>query len=57
MAQSFPKTPACCGFSIVAKVIPGREEAFYKHAKTMEKAVRDQPNVLAVLRAHCLKAE
>ena len=22
----FPKTPACYGFSIVAKIIPGREE-------------------------------
>ena len=29
----FPKTPACYGFSIVAKVIPGREEVFYKYAK------------------------
>ena len=29
---TFPKTPACYGFSIVAKVIPGREEAFYEHA-------------------------
>ena len=28
----FPKTPACYGFSIVAKVIPGREEGFYEHA-------------------------
>ena len=32
-----PKTPACYGFSIVAKVIPGREEAFYEHGKKMEK--------------------
>ena len=24
----FPKTPACYGFSIVAKIIPGREEKF-----------------------------
>ncbi len=23
----FPKTPACYGFSILAKIIPGREEA------------------------------
>ena len=29
----FPKTPACYGFSILAKVIPGREERLYKHAK------------------------
>jgi hypothetical protein len=23
----FPRTPACYGFSLVAKIIPGREEA------------------------------
>ena len=51
----FPKTPACYGFSIVAKVIPGREEAFYSHAKVMEKAIADQPDVIAVLKAHYLK--
>jgi hypothetical protein len=51
----FPQTPACYGFSILAKVIPGREEAFYNHAKIMEKAVADQPDVLAVLKAHYLK--
>ena len=38
----FPKTPACYGFSILAKVIPGREEKFYEHAKTIEKAVADR---------------
>ena len=30
----FPKTPACYGFSIVPKVIPSHEEAFYEHART-----------------------
>jgi hypothetical protein len=51
----YPKTPACYGFSILAKVIPGREEAFYNHAKIMEKAIADQPDVIAVLKAHYLK--
>lgn len=51
----FPKTPAHYGFSILAKVLPGREEAFYNHAKIIEKAVADQPGVLAVLKAHYLK--
>ena len=37
----FPQTPACYGFSIVAKIIPGREEVFYEHAKKIEKAVAD----------------
>ena len=26
----FPKTPACYGFSIIAKIIPGREPVFYE---------------------------
>ena len=37
----FPKTPACYGFSILAKMIPGREPAFYEHAKKIEKAVAE----------------
>jgi hypothetical protein len=51
----FPKTPACYGFSIVAKIIPGREEIFYNYAKTIEKTVADQPDCLAVLRLHYLR--
>jgi hypothetical protein len=51
----YPKTPACYGFSIVAKIIPGREEAFYEHARTLEKAVAGQPDVLAVLKLHYLR--
>jgi hypothetical protein len=51
----FPKSPACYGFSIVAKVIPGREESFYEHAKKIEKAVAEQPDCLAVLKLHYLR--
>jgi hypothetical protein len=51
----YPRTPACYGFSILAKVIPGREEAFYAHARTIEKAVKDQPDCLAVLKLHYLR--
>jgi|SRR5215472_4099769 len=51
----FPKTPACYGFSVFAKVIPGREQKFYEHAKIMEKAIADDPGVIAVLKAHYLK--
>jgi hypothetical protein len=49
----FPKTPACYGFSIVAKVIPGREEAFYEHAR--KKTIAEQPDALAVLKLHYLR--
>ena len=51
----FPKTPACYGFSILAKVIPGREDVFYKYAQDIEKAVAAQPDCLAVLKLHYLR--
>ena len=51
----FPRTPACYGFSIIAKIIPGRESAFYEYAQKLEKAVADQPDCLAVLKLHYLR--
>ena len=51
----FPRTPACYGFSIMAKIIPGREEVFYEYARNIEKAVAEQPDVLAVLKLHYLR--
>jgi hypothetical protein len=51
----FPKTPANYGFSVLAKVIPGREQAFYEHAKVMEQALKDDPHVLDVLKLHYAK--
>ena len=35
----FPRTPACHGFTIIAKVIPGRGPVFYEYSRTIEKAV------------------
>jgi hypothetical protein len=51
----FPRTPACYGFSILAKVIPGREERFYEYARNIEQAVAAQPDCLAVLKLHYLR--
>ncbi len=51
----FPKTPACYGFSMIAKIIPGREPAFHAYAKNIEKAVAGQPDFLAVLKLHYLR--
>ena len=51
----FPKTPACYGFSIIAKIIPGREPNFFQYAQNLEKAVAGQPDVLAVLKLHYLR--
>ena len=42
----YPKTPACYGFSILAKIIPGRESIFHQYAKNIEALVKEQPNVL-----------
>ena len=51
----FPKTPACYGFSIIAKIIPGTEENFYQYARNIETAVAGKSDVLAVLKLHYLR--
>jgi len=51
----FPRTPACHGFSVVAKVIPGREQAIREYGKKIEEAVKGDPSVLASLRLHYLR--
>ena len=35
----YPRTPACYGFSIIAKVKEGREAAVREYGNTIEKAV------------------
>ena len=51
----FPKTPANYGFTIIAKIKPGREEAVRSYGKTIESAVAGDPFVLAPLRLHYLR--
>ncbi len=51
----FPRTPANYGFTIIAKVKPGREEAIREHGKIMEAAVAADPHVLDVLHLHFLR--
>ena len=51
----FPKTPANYGFTIIAKIKPGREEAIREHGKIIEKAVAENPSVLAPLKLHYLR--
>jgi hypothetical protein len=51
----FPKTPANYGFSVVAKVKPGREQAIRDYGKQIEEAVRASPDVLAPLKLHYLR--
>jgi len=51
----FPKTPACHGFSVVAKVKDGREQAVRDYGKSIEAAVKNEPSVLAPLKLHYLR--
>ena len=51
----FPKTPANYGFSVIGKVKPGTAKAIRDYGKTIEKAVADDPSVLAPLRLHYLR--
>lgn len=52
---TFPTTPACNGFTIIAKTKPGREEVIREYGRRLEKAVRDMPDALAVLKLHYLR--
>src|SRR5215475_5253606 len=51
----FPQTPANYGFTVIAKVIPGREQAIRDYGKTIEDAVKGSPDVLAPLKLHYLR--
>ncbi len=51
----YPRTPANYGFTIIAKVKPGREETVRAHGKTIEEAVAGDPHCLAVLKLHYLR--
>jgi hypothetical protein len=51
----FPKSPSCYGFSVLAKLKPGREEAMREYGRKIEAAVADQPHCLEVLKLHYLR--
>jgi hypothetical protein len=51
----FPKTPACYGFTIIAKVKPGRAEIIRNHGNTLAKALEADPYLLAPLKLHYLR--
>ena len=51
----YPQTPANYGFSIIAKVKPGREQAVRDYGKVIEEAVKASPTVLAPLKLHYLR--
>ena len=51
----YPRTPACYGFTIIAKIKPGREDAIRAYGKTIEGAIADLPDALATLKLHYLR--
>jgi hypothetical protein len=51
----FPRTPACHGFTIIAKLKSGREPAMRAYGEAIEKALKADPTVLASLKLHYLK--
>ena len=52
---TYPRTPACYGFSVVGKVKPGREQAMRDYGTSIEEAVKADPFVLAPLKLHYLR--
>ncbi|GHJ44277.1 hypothetical protein Cs7R123_16190 [Catellatospora sp. TT07R-123] len=51
----FPRTPACYGFTIIAKVKPGRADAIRAHGQTLATALEADPYLLAPLKLHYLR--
>jgi hypothetical protein len=51
----YPRTPACYGFTIIAKLKPGREAAMREYGALIEKTIKDLPDALSVLKLHYLK--
>ncbi|HEX4576146.1 MAG TPA: hypothetical protein VH117_02250 [Edaphobacter sp.] len=52
---TYPRTPACYGFTIIAKIKPGREAVIREYGNTIEKTVAGLPNALEVLKLHYLR--
>jgi hypothetical protein len=51
----WPKTPANYGFTIIAKIKPGREAAIREYGNVIEKTIAGLPDGLAVLKLHYLR--
>lgn len=51
----YPRTPACHGFTIIAKIKPGTEDAIRAHGKKIEETISANPHALAPLQLHYLR--
>ena len=52
---TYPRTPACYGFTIIAKIKQGREGAIREYGKRIESAIAELPDALEVLKLHYLR--
>jgi hypothetical protein len=51
----YPRSPSCYGFTIIAKIKPGREEVIREYGKIIEKTIAGLPDALEVLKLHYLR--
>jgi hypothetical protein len=51
----YPKTPACYGFTIIAKIKPGREQVIREYGHKIEETTKGLPDGLDVLQLHYLR--
>ena len=51
----YPRTPACYGFTIIAKIKPGREDGIREYGQILEKTIAGLPEALATLKLHYLR--
>ena len=52
---TYPRTPACYGFTIIAKIKPGSEAVIRQYGNTIEKTIAGLPSALEVLKLHYLR--
>src|SRR6476619_7192737 len=51
----YPRTPACYGFTIIAKIKPGREQTIREYGNKIEETIKGLPSGLEVLKLHYLR--
>jgi hypothetical protein len=52
---TYPQSPANYGFTIIAKIIPGREQIIREYGKRIEETIAGLPEALEVLKLHYLR--
>ena len=52
---TYPRTPACYGFTIIAKIKPESEAVIRQYGNTIEKTIAGLPDALEVLKLHYLR--